>query len=182
MSTDPFRLIFKRSQGQGTRPSFILQVSAEMSPEFEQAARSYGYWNELIYADPKLEEARTLKLANSVVKTERKRRRTLDFLSNFDGGFIMVVLFPIWLTFKIMQLVYIVPFKIIWWLFRAFSVQNKQLMRFHELKAGKSISTQSIDEIVEAEAMIKEITGKIETRVLAALNYSGEAFDANATS
>jgi len=182
MASDPFRLIFKRSQSQGARPSFILQVSAEMSPEFEQAARNYGYWNELIYADPKLEEARTLKLANSVVKTERKRRRTLGFLSNFDGGFIMVVLFPIWLTFKIMQLVYIVPFKIIWWLFRAVRVQNKQLMRFHELQTGKSIATQSIDEIVEAEEMIKEITGKIETRVLAALNYGGEAFEAKPAS
>lgn len=180
MTSDPFRLIFKRSQSKGTNPSFSLQVSAEMSNEFEQAAHEYGYWNEMIYADPKLAEARELKLQKSIIKTERKRRRGLDLLSGLDGGFIMVVLFPIWFTWKIIKLVYITPFKLILWLFRASRTQKKQIMRFSELKTGKTIITRSLTEIVEAEEIIKDATGSIETHILASLNYGGEAFDAMA--
>ena len=61
MTHDPFRLIFKRSQsGSRGKPTFSLQVSAEMTPEFERAAQDYGLWKEVIYADPKLEESREL--------------------------------------------------------------------------------------------------------------------------
>ena len=60
MRTDHFRLVFKRGQTEGPRPTFSLLVSAEMTPQFEEAALHYGLWNEIIYADPKLDEARQI--------------------------------------------------------------------------------------------------------------------------
>lgn len=70
MTHEPFRLVFKRSQTKGKRkPTFSLQVSAEMSPEFENAAQEYGLWKEVIYADPKLEESRKSSFLRNRVST-----------------------------------------------------------------------------------------------------------------
>jgi hypothetical protein len=61
-NTRHFRLIFKRSQSAGPNPTFSLLVSAEMTPDFILAARHYGVWNDIVYADPKLQEARDMQV------------------------------------------------------------------------------------------------------------------------
>ena len=178
MPNEPFRLVFKRSQTGGKRkPTFSLQVSAEMVPEFERAAQDYGLWKEVIYADPKLDESRELLTNKNLKKDKRRQRRMGAFVSSIDGP-AAILLFPMYLMFKITKLVMVLPFKILWWLFKAFRSQDKQIMRFSELKTGKTITTRSLPEIVEAEEIIKTRTNEVTTHVLAALNYSSEAFDA----
>ena len=180
MTHEPFRLIFKRSQsGSRGKPSFSLQVSAEMTPEFERAARDYGLWKEVIYADPKLEESRAL-LANKAIEKDKRRGRLVDSFMHSIDGVAALLLLPLYISWKLTKLIIIWPFKILWWLFKAFRTQDKQIMRFAELKTGKTITTRSLPEIVEAEEIIQRRTDEITRHVLAALSYSGEAFDATA--
>jgi hypothetical protein len=180
MTHDPFRLIFKRSQsGSRGKPTFSLQVSAEMTPEFERAAQDYGLWKEVIYADPKLEESRELLKAKNLEKDKKRGRLLGSFVNALDGPAALIFL-PIYLVFKLYKFVILMPFKIGWWLFKAFRTQDKQIMRFEELKTGKTITTKSLPEIVEAEEIIQRRTDEITNHVQAALSYSSEAFDATA--
>jgi hypothetical protein len=50
-------------------------------------------------------------------------------------------------------------------------------MRLSEIKRGKTITTRSLPEIVQAEEIIEESVETIRTHILAALNYDGEAFE-----
>ncbi len=172
-----FRLIFKRDQTQGSRPTFSLAVSAEMPPEFEAAVRKYGLWNEVIYTDPSLEESRAAAVHKAERKAIARQRRTASFVSFADGE-VAFFLFPFYVLWKILKLIYIIPFKIAWWLFKAHRTQATQVMRFAELKGGKTIRTKSLPEIIDAEEAIKQAVGNIETYVLAAGNYGGAAFEA----
>lgn len=177
MRKRPFRLVFKRGQTAGPQPVFSLLVSAEMTPDFMKAAHHYGIWNDIIYADPKLEEARELQARQSELKAKKSRQRTEAFFKNVDaptGTFLLLAL----LTYKIMKLIYIGPFKLIWWLYSAFRIQRTQIMRFHELLPGKTITTHTLTEIIEAEQSIQQSTETIELYVREALAYAGEAFEA----
>lgn len=176
-STDPFRLIFKRSQTQGRRPTFSLLVSAEMTPEFEKAAREYGMWNEVIYTDPSLDESRAAQLEKAERKAASRKRRANAIVGSIDGS-LAIFLLPMYIVWRITKFVYLFPFKLLWWLFRAFRTQNTQVMRFSELKKGKTITAQSLAEIMEAEEMIQRATQNAKAYVLAAGSYEGEAFDA----
>ena len=178
MSNQPFRLIFKRSQAGGKKsPTFSLQVSAEMTPEFEQAAREYGLWKEVIYADPKLEESRELQARKNLEKDRKRGRITMSFVNSLDGA-ATILLLPIYLMWKMTKLIIVWPVKIVWWLFKASRTQDKQIMRFAELVDGKTITTKSLPEIIEAEEIIQQKTAEISNHIIAATQYGGEAFDA----
>ena len=185
MSIDHFRLVFKRSQspGPGSRsrpgsgPTFSLAVSAETTQEFACAAYHYGIWNQIVYADPKLEEARAIRTRESALRKRKREQRNRSFLKSVNPSNAPVYL-PAFITFKLMKLIYLGPFKLAWWLYCAFRSQNTQIMRFHELTNGKMITAQSLTEIIEAEEAIKETTEEMETYIEDALSYSGEAFDA----
>lgn len=178
MTHQPFRLIYRRSQSGGKRkPTFSLQISAEMSPEFERAAQDYGLWKEVIYADPKLAESRALLTAKNIEKDKKRGRVGRSLVNSMDGAAAIIFL-PIYLVYRLYKFVFLMPFKLVWWLFKAFRSQDKQIMRFEELKTGKTITTKSLLEIVEAEQIIQRRTDEITLQVQAALNYSGEAFDA----
>lgn len=176
MTNEPFRLIFKRSQTKGSKPNFNLLVSAEMTPEFEQAAREYGLWNEIIYADPKLAEARELRARKAELKAKKKIRRNDALFDSVDGATALLLL-PLMITYKLTKFVLVTPFKLAWWLFAAWRSQKKQVMRLSELKEGKTITTQSLPEIAEAEETLMETTGAIKDHVLAAMSYDTEAFE-----
>ena len=180
MHDDQFRLIFKRGQEKGQRPTFSLTVSAEMSPKFETAAHEYGLWNELIYADPKLEEERARLYDKSMRKQKRRERRMGTFVDLLDGP-TAIILAPIYLTWKLFKLMYVLPVKLIWWIVKARRAQASQIMRFSELKTGKTITTHSLPEIVEAEEIIQKSTDDIKTHILVAMNYASEPFDAAQT-
>jgi hypothetical protein len=147
-----------------------------MTPEFEQAAKDYGLWNEIVYADPKLEEARELRARKAELKHLKGKRRARAIASSVDGA-TAIFLLPFVLSYRITKLIFVLPFKLIWWLFAAFRAQKKQIMRFSELKRGKTIATRSLPEIVQAEEIIQESLETIRTHILAALNYDGEAFE-----
>ena len=170
MQNSPFRLNFKRSQTLTSKPSFSLIVSAEMSPEFEEAAKKYGYINELVYADPKLEEARQLRQQKA--DEERAQEQRIQQVFDKHGAGQLASMFlgrnPIvWL--------FTLPFRIIWWIFSARRVQKHQIMRFSELKRGKTITTQNVVEILEAEKTIKQTAEAIESVILASVDYGNEA-------
>lgn len=175
MTNEPFRLIFKRSQSNEKRPSFSLLVHADMSPEFEQAAKLYGHWNELIYADPKLEEARELRNIKADQNYEKAKRRA-KAVENMNGD-VAFFLLPFYLTYKLFKWAFVLPFQIAWWIYKARKSQKEQIMRFSELLGGKTITTKSIVEIAEAEEMIVATTDAIKTEILASMNYGGEAFE-----
>ena len=178
MTDQPFRLIFKRSQsGAKGKPTFSLHVSAEMTPQFERAAQDYGLWKEVIYADPKLAESRALLASKAAEKDKKRGRFTRSLVGSLDGA-AAILLLPIFLMYKITFMIIFLPFKLVWWLFKAFRAQDKQIMRFHELKTGKIITTKSLPEIVEAEEIIQDRTHELSSHALVALNYSSEAFDA----
>ena len=176
MKNDPFRLVFRRSQTQGKTPTFSLLVSAEMSSQFEDAAKTYGAWNELVYVDPKLEEARELRVLRSKQKHVRANRRANAITSSISGETAFFLL-PFVIMYKLMKWTLIGPFKLAWWIFKARTSQREQIIRFHELVEGKTITTQSVREIVEAEQLIQETTEAIKAEVLAAMNYNSEAFE-----
>ena len=177
MSTRPFRLVFKRSQSEGPNPTFSLLVSAEMTPELIEAARHYGVWNDIIYADPKLDEARQMRARQSELKDKKNRQRAEAFLNRVDASTAMFAL-PAFLTYKIMKLIYIGPFKLLWWLYCAFRTQKTQIMRFRELLPGKTITTHTLTEITEAEQIIQQSADTVEAYISGALDYGGEAFEA----
>ena len=84
MSIDHFRLVFKRSQSPGSSsgPTFSLTVSAEMTPEFADAAYYYGIWNQIVYADPKLDEAREIRRRESELRKRKSQQRNRSFLKS----------------------------------------------------------------------------------------------------
>lgn len=183
MSIDHFRLVFKRSQspGSGSRPgpnpTFSLTVSAEMTEDFACAAYHYGIWNQIVYADPKLEEARAERARESEMRKKKIRQRNRSFLKSLNLSNAPLYL-SAFLTWKAIRLIYLGPVKLIWWLFCAFRSQNAQIMRFYELRSGKTITAHTLTEILEAEEAIKQTTEEMETYIEDALSYGGAAFDA----
>ena len=187
MGINHFRLVFKRSQslgpgpgpspGSGPSPTFSLTVSAEMTPEFADAAYYYGIWNQIVFADPKLDEARKLRTRESEMRKRKTDQRNKSFFKSLNLTNAPVYL-SAFITYKAMKLIYLGPFKLIWWLYCAFRSQNTQIMRFHELAKGKTITAQTLTEIIEAEEVIKQTTEEMENYIMQALNYGGEAFDA----
>lgn len=180
MSQQPFCLHLNRTQSQSPKPSFSLSVSAEMTPEFEKAAKTYGYWNEVIYADPKLSEQREELLQSTHNKAVRRKKLWLSLEHLFDGP-VALFLFPIYMSLKITKWVVVLPFKLLFWIFAAKKIQETQILRFFELQTGKTITTQSIMEIIEAEEMIKSATERIQTEVLAATGYGSEGISTVST-
>ncbi|MCH8239996.1 MAG: hypothetical protein IIB62_08095, partial [Proteobacteria bacterium] len=110
MRKRPFRLVFKRSQSGVPNPTFSLLVSAEMTPDFMKAAHHYGIWNDIIYADPKLEEARELRARQSELREKQRRRRSKAIVDAIDAP-TAIFLLPFVLFYKIMKLIYIGPLK-----------------------------------------------------------------------
>lgn len=177
MSIDHFRLVFKRSQSPGVGPTFSLAVSAEMTEEFACAAYNYGIWNQIVYADPKLEEARAIRTRESALRKRKREQRNRSFLKSVNPSNAPLYLSAL-LTWKAIKLIYLGPFKLIWWLYCAFHSQNAQIMRFHELRNGKTITARTLTEIKDAEESIIQTTEEMETYIEDALSYGGEAFDA----
>ena len=175
MTQEHCKLIFKRSQSKSDKPTFSLLVAAEMTPEFRAAAQDYGYWNECVYVDPKIEEERE----DQLLKLERKRASTkwrANFWLSIFSGPSAIIFFPLLVVLKISMFIWTAPFKLAWWLFKARKAQAEQIIRLHELEQGKTITAHSIREIVAAEQMILENTEAIKTEVLAAMNYESDAF------
>ena len=173
MPNTPCQLTFKRSQTKGRKPSFTLTVLAEMTPEFEHAAQEYNMWNEIIYADPRLDEYREMQ----ALKADRKYQRSVkvsNAITKSISGETALFLLPFVLFYKIMKLIFVVPFKIGFWIFKAFRQQKKQVMRFSELKQGKSFTTTDLSELVQIEETVKETVENIKSYVVAAGNYSGD--------
>lgn len=177
MHTDNFKLVFKRSQSPGPNPTFSLLVSAEMSPRFLKAAHHYGLWNDIIYADPKLAEAREMRARQSELLRKKQRQNMQTMFKSVDASNAALVL-PAFLTYKIVKLVYLGPFKLIWWLYCAFRSQQTQIMRFRELSTGKVLTAHTLTEIKELEQTLIEVTDGIEAYIEDALSYGGEAFEA----
>lgn len=180
MAKRPFRLIFKRSQSTGPRPIFSLLVSAQMTPNYMAAVHHYGLWNDIIYADPKLEEAREHQARQAELKSRRNRKRLERFFSKADTHQAALGASAL-LSYYVFKFAWLGPIKLVWWLFSAFRIQRTQIMRFHELLPGKTITTHTLNEIVEAEEAIQQSTETIEAYVRDALRYSGEAFEARRT-
>jgi len=58
------------------------------------------------------------------------------------------------------------------------TLPSSKLERFAELVDGKTITTKSLPEIIEAEEIIQQKTAEISNHIIAATQYGGEAFDA----
>ena len=173
MTTTPCQLIFKRSKTKGRKPQFTLTAVAEMTPEFESATHEYGMWNQIIYADPRLDEARELQALKADRKIKRRRRVGKAIARNVSGE-TAIFLLPFVLLYKILKLIYIGPIKLLFWIFKAFRQQKKQIMRFRELKQGKSFTSADLMELAQIEETIKESVENITAYVGAAANYGGD--------
>jgi hypothetical protein len=165
----PFQLMLKRSQSKTSgKPTFTLTALAEMTPEFEAAAKEYDLWDEFIYVDERVEDDRKSQAVDGVVKASRSARRFDTFVGDSMANL------ALYLTYKTLKLIFVWPFKLLWWVFKAKKSQQQQMMRFRELKEGKSFSSADLAELVQIEEMIAERCDGIVSHVTAALNYSGE--------
>ena len=144
MNTQHFRLIFKRSQTDTAPPTFSLLVVAEMSPAFIATAKHYGLWNQIVYADPKLKEARDLMAREAEAREQQRRRRNKRLLKSLDRSPVSFVL-PAWLTYEILKLAYLGPIKLAWWIWCAIKTQRTQILRLRELHTGKNHCRQHLD-------------------------------------
>lgn len=168
-SEKPFQLLLKRSQSKESgKPTFTLTALAEMTPEFEAAAIEYDLWNEFIYVDSRVEDGRKLAAVDGVVKAHRSDRQYKIFVGDSMANL------AVYLTYKLLKLMFVGPFKPVWWIFKAKRSQQQQMMRFHELKEGKSFSSADLGELAQIEETITERCDGIVGHVTAALNYSGE--------
>jgi len=180
MSTQHFRLIFKRSQSDATPPTFSLLVVADMTPAFIHSAKHYGLWNQIVYADPKLKEARDLRAREAEAREKLRRRSRRSFLKSFDPSSATFVL-PAWLTFEILKLVYLGPVKLAWWIYCAIRTQRSQILRLRELHTGKIIAARTLTEIKDAEDAIRTAVEEIEAYIREAASYDGDAFEPERT-
>jgi len=168
-SAKPFQLMLKRSQSKAKgKPTFTLTALAEMTPEFEAAAKEYDLWNEFIYVDDRVEDDRKSQAVDGVVKAGRSDRQYTAFVGDSMANL------ALFLTYKFLKLIFIGPFKLAWWIFKAKKSQQQQMMRFRELKEGKSFSSTDLAELAQIEETIAERCDGIVSHVTAALNYSGE--------
>ena len=176
MGTQHFQLIFKRSQTDASPPTFSLLVVADMSPAFVHAARHYGLWNQIVYADPKLKEARDMRAREAEARERQRQRAGSKFLKTLTGPNASIV-FPAWVTLEIMKLVWLGPFKLAWWIWCAIRTQRTQILRLRELEPGKIIATNTLTEIKEAEKEIQRTVEEFEDYLREACVYDGHAFE-----
>jgi len=176
MSTSHFRLIFKRSQSETSPPTFSLLVVADMSPAFMRAARHYGLWNQIVYADPKLKQARALTAREAEARA-RQRKRLRSFLFKALTSHHASLIVPAWITAGVLKLVSLGPVKLAWWLWCALHTQRTQILRLRELATGKIIAANTLTEIKEAEVAIQKAVEEIEEYLREAVRYDGTAFE-----
>lgn len=177
MGTRHFRLIFKRSQSEASPPTFSLLVVADMTPAFVAAARHYGRWNDIVYADPKLKEARDLRAAEAEARAREAKRKGSVFRMLFERP----LLGPALLTYQITKVFWLGPVKLAWWIWCAVRTQRSQILRLRELETGKVIAAKTLTEINEAENEIVRATEEIETYLVDAARYDGRAFEPERT-
>lgn len=177
MGTRHFRLIFKRSQTDASPPTFQLLVVADMSEAFVTAARHYGRWNDIVYADPKLKEARDLRAAEAEARSKQRKRLGSRLFMMLDRPMIGSA----WLTYVITKILWLGPFKLAWWIWCAVRTQRSQILRLRELQTGKVIAARTLTEIKEAEEDITRSTQEIETYLTEAAAYEGRAFEPERT-
>jgi hypothetical protein len=181
MTTIPFRLVLKRSQSPQARGTPIFQVTAlaEMTAEFEQAVEKYGLWQEVIWNDPLLEGEADAKLQTAVERDGRRKRRKMGTLAWLEGRSPVTLLFllPYWILYQAIKLAIMIPI----WIFRLSSnvaasnkTQDQRIMRFHELKSGKTLSAPSLVDALAIESAIEEASTSVAQYVKVALNYSGD--------
>jgi hypothetical protein len=169
LSGKSFQLILKRNQSkENGQRMFTLTAMAEMTSEFEEAVKEYNLWNEFIYVDSRVEENRQLYAQQG----ERRAERSSSFFDNFVGDSLANL--ALYLTYKTLKLIFIGPFKLAWWIFKATRTQKQQMMRFHEIKEGKTFSSNDLAELAQIEETITERCNGIVGHVTAALNYSGD--------
>ncbi|MGD9784638.1 MAG: hypothetical protein AB7E80_01760 [Hyphomicrobiaceae bacterium] len=177
MGTRHFRLIFKRSQSETSPPTFSLLVAADMSPAFVTAARHYGRWNDIVYADPKLKEARDLRAAEDEARARQRKRAGSRLITMLDRPMIGSA----WLTYEITRIIWLGPVKLAWWIWCAVRTQRSQILRLRELETGKVIAANTLTEIKAAEEDIIRSTGEIEAYLNEAAAYEGRAFEPERT-
>lgn len=160
--------MLKRNQSKTSgKPTFTLTAIAEMTPEFEEAVKEYDLWNEFIYVDSRVEDDRKLQAVDGVIKAGRSERQYNTLVGDSMANL------ALYLTYKLLKLMFVGPFKLLWWIFKAKKSQQQQMMRFHELVEGKSFSTIDLAELIQIEETLTERCDGIVGHVSAALSYSG---------
>ncbi len=181
MTTIPFRLVLKRSQSaqnKGT-PVFHVTALAEMTADFEQAVDQYGLWQEVIWHDPLLDDEADNAHRSALDRQDNRQRRARGRLNWLEGRSPVTLLFllPYWILYKTIKLAIMVPV----WIFRFQSrvktsnkTQDERVMRFHELKTGKTLSAPSLGDVLAIETAIEEASTTVAQYVKTALDYSGD--------
>jgi len=181
MTTIPFRLVLKRSQSpqnKGT-PIFHVTALAEMTAEFEQAVDKYGLWQEVIWHDPLLDDEADDAHHSALERQDNRQRRARGRQNWLEGRSFSTLLFllPYWIFYKLIKLVIMIPI----WIFRIQSrvkasnkTQDERVMRFHELKAGKTLSAPSLVDALAIEEAIEKASTTVAQYVKTALDYSGD--------
>ncbi len=177
MGTRHFRLIFQRSQTDASPPTFQLLVVADMSEAFVTAARHYGRWNDIVYADPKLKEARELRAAEAEARARQRKRAGSRLITMLDRPMIGSA----WLAYVITKILWLEPIKLAWWIWCAVRTQRSQILRLRELQTGKVIAAKTLTEIKEAEEDITRSCTEIEAYLTEAAAYEGRAFEPERT-
>ncbi len=181
MTTTPFRLVLKRSQtpqNKGT-PLFHVTALAEMTAEFEQAVEKYGLWQEVIWHDPLLDGEADDAHRSALGRQDNRQRRARGFGDWVGNRSLVTLLFllPYWILYKTIKLVIMIPV----WIFRLISrtkasnkIQDERVMRFHELKTGKTLSAPSLVDALAIEEAIEKASTTVAQYVKTAVDYSGD--------
>ena len=177
MDTRHFQLIFKRGQSDTSPPTFSLLVVAEMSPAFIASARHYGRWNDIMYADPKLREARDLRARDAEARAKQRHNRRQPLTQIIDRPVVATAR----ITLALVKLIWLGPPKLLWWIWCAIRTQRAQILRLRELQTGKVIAANTLNEIKDAEDAIREAAQEIEDYIVEAANYDGRAFEPERT-
>ena len=169
----PMKLIFRRSQTGNAGPTFTLHFILDLPEGARGAAKHYGLYNEIVYIDPKLEEARTLKAEQASRQLAQSEAQYNDVMAG-NVSLERMADMSTNLVFDLIKWTILLPFYLIYKIYIFLTAEKKQIIRFWHLADGKSLSSRNLAEIIEAENQIKENMTAIANFIATASHYTGE--------
>ena len=169
----PIKLIFRRSQTGNAGPTFTLHSIIDLPDGVRDAAKHYGVYKEIVYIDPKLEEARSLKAEQVGRQLAQSEARFSDIKAGNVSAEYMVDMSTN-LVFDIIKWTILLPFYVIYRIYIFLTSERKQIIRFSHLVEGKSLTSKNLVEIIEAENQIKENMTRIANFIARAAHYTDE--------
>ena len=169
----PMQLIFRRSQTDKESPAYTLHSILDMPDGVRSAAEHYGVFREIVYIDPKLENARAIKALQVSYQLARSEARHRDVMEG-KASPQSIEEVGANILFNVIKWTFLLPFYIPYRIYKFITEERKQTIRFSQLVEGKSLTSKNLAEIIEAENQIKENMTGIANFIATASHYTGE--------